>query len=272
LASEIDKQAIKISKHNYPLIKHLGDVKDVSGITGVDILVGGSPCTDLSVGKKDRQGLAGARSKLFWEYVRIWKEVKPKWFILENVASMSATDKDIITETLGVQPILVNAALVSAQTRKRLFWTNIPVTGLPSDRGITLKDILHKPEEIDDSLYMRGDYTRKSVTPPGVSQIGRVELRRLNKEGKRKDNDKTYPITKLITTTSATKSNTLTSLTEHNLIVTDTTIRRLSPIECERLMGLPDNYTASVSKSARYKAIGNAFHVEVMRWIVSFIK
>jgi DNA (cytosine-5)-methyltransferase 3A len=313
LASEIDKNAIKISKKNYPLTKHLGDVKDISGIAGIDILVGGSPCTDLSVAKKGREGLEGSRSKLFWEYVRIWKEVKPKWFILENVASMSSHDRDIITNTLGIEPVLINAALVSAQTRKRLFWTNIPIICLPSDRAISLKDILQKPEEIDNSLYVTGSFTKidkkssnaggllqighigkttgqanrvydpegKSVTltangggsgaKTGLYKIGRVELRRLDKEGKRHDGDKTYPVTKIITTTDSNKSNTLTSLTEHNLIVTESSIRKLSPIECERLMGLPDNYTESISKTARYKAVGNAFHVEIMKWIISFI-
>jgi len=307
-ACEIDKNAIKISKKNYPSITHLGDVKDLSGARVVDLLVGGSPCTDLSVAKTNRKGLEGSRSKLFWEFVRIWKETKPKWFILENVASMSVKDKDIITATLGVNPVMINASLVSAQTRKRLFWTNIPIVGLPSDRGIMLKDILQKEDDVDKSCYMNGKFTKsesktshqvghigktngqanrvydvngKSITltangggsgaKTGLYQIGRVELRRFDKDGKRHDGDKDYPLSKIITTSDATKSNTLTSLTEHNLLISDTKIRKLTPIECERLMGLPDDYTACVSKTARYKAIGNAFHVEIMKWIVSFI-
>jgi DNA-cytosine methyltransferase len=267
-ASEIDKNAIKISAKNYPTIIRLGDVKDLSGARLVDLLVGGSPCSDLSVAKTNRKGLEGSRSKLFWEYVRIWKEVKPKWFILENVASMSEKDKSIITATMGVEPIMINASLVSAQNRKRLFWTNIPIKGLPADRGIMLKDILQKDEEVDKSCYTKDKFTKAKA---GSYRIGRVELRRLDKDGKRHDGDKNYPLVKLITTTDATKSNTLTSLTEHNLIISDKAIRKLTPIECERLMGLPDNYTAGVSKTARYKAVGNAFHVEIMKWIVSFI-
>ena len=138
LASEIEKNAIKIAMKNYPATKQIGNVCDISGITGLDLLCGGSPCTDLSIAKKGREGLKGDRSKLFYEYVRIWKESKPTWFILENVASMPKKDKNTITEILGVEPVMINAALVSAQNRKRLFWTNIPVVGLPPDRKILL--------------------------------------------------------------------------------------------------------------------------------------
>jgi DNA-cytosine methyltransferase len=154
-ASEIDKYATQTSSKNYPDIVRVGDVKNLviggrwSGdekythLHGdIDLLIGGSPCQDLSIAKKDRKGLDGERSGLFWEYVRILKEVKPKYFILENVASMPKEAKAIITETLGVEPIMINAALVSAQQRKRLFWTNIPNITQPEDRGIFLKDIL----------------------------------------------------------------------------------------------------------------------------------
>ena len=140
-ASEIDPYAVKVSQKNHPDIKHLGDVKTVKAME-CDLLIGGSPCTDLSIAKKDREGLKGERSGLFYEFVRLWKECKPKWFVLENVASMSQTAKDEITKQLGVEPIMIDAALVSAQSRKRLFWTNIPAVGLPEDKGIKVKDIL----------------------------------------------------------------------------------------------------------------------------------
>ena len=159
-ASEIDKYAIKIAQRNYPDTIQLGDVKNIrayaktdgclcdpsdmnnSEYVKIDLLIGGSPCQDLSIAKTNRQGLAGSRSGLFYEYVRILKEIKPKWFVLENVASMPKEAKQTITETLGVEPIMIDAALVSAQSRKRLFWTNIPNINQPADRGIFLKDIL----------------------------------------------------------------------------------------------------------------------------------
>jgi len=130
-ASEIDKYAMQISAKNYPDIVQLGDIKSLADeieiiernwTKNIDLLIGGSPCQDLSIAKKDRKGLEGERSGLFWEYVRILKEVKPKYFILENVNSMPKEAKAIITETLGVEPIMINASLVSAQNRKRLFW------------------------------------------------------------------------------------------------------------------------------------------------------
>src|SRR3990167_3913776 len=125
-ASENDPYAIKISQKNFPEIIQMGRVQDVKFIGGAgsfcDLLIGGSPCQDLSIAKRNRKGLSGERSGLFWEYVRVLEEIKPKWFILENVASMPQEAKDTITKALGVEPILFNASLVSAQMRKRLFW------------------------------------------------------------------------------------------------------------------------------------------------------
>ena len=135
---EIDKYAMNISKKNYPSIISLGSVLDFKKDMikeEIDLLIGGSPCQDLSIAKQDRQGLEGNRSSLFFEYVRIMNEVKPKYFILENVASMKKEDKDIISGIMGVEPVMFNAALVSAQNRKRLFWTNIKFD-LPIDRCI----------------------------------------------------------------------------------------------------------------------------------------
>lgn len=154
-ASEIDEYAMAVTQSNFPDTVQLGDVQKFNNGKGIfvkeskllgpiDLLIGGSPCQDLSIAKKNRKGLAGERSGLFWEYVRIRDEVKPKYFILENVASMPKEAKQIITETLGVEPIMINAALVSAQQRKRLFWTNIPGVTLPEDKGIFLKDILEE--------------------------------------------------------------------------------------------------------------------------------
>lgn len=302
-ASEIDKYAIQISKKNYPDIVQVGGVKEFNAFhfnngiyPRIGLLIGGSPCQDLSIAKKNRKGLSGERSGLFWEYVRILKEVKPKWFILENVASMPKEAKDLITKTLGVEPIMIDAALVSAQNRKRLFWTNIPDVALPDDRGIMLKDILedgavpersksntirtggrgsghgdrHNWDEIKILQYRRSHWREnksgKSPTltanmgtgghnVPFIQQVGRGK----NKGGKKALNGKTPTITS-------------SSFEHNNKLVIGKYTRKLSIVECERLQGMPDNYTDGVSNTQRYKAIGNAFNVDVVAHILSFIK
>ena len=142
-ASEIDKNAIKVALANHPNIIQLGDVSSINGIDlePIDLLIGGSPCTNLSsMGKME--GLQGAQSKLFFEYVRLLKETKPKFFLLENVASMRKEERDKISALLNVEPILINSSLLSSQCRKRLYWTNIPGVNLPKDKGIKFEDII----------------------------------------------------------------------------------------------------------------------------------
>ena len=256
-ASEIDKYAITVSKAKHIEIVQLGDVKEINEINDeIDLLIGGSPCTDLSIAKKSREGLEGSKSKLFWEYVRLLKELKPKWFILENVNSMAKKDKQIITDALGVEPIMINASLVSAQSRKRLFWTNIPVQALPEDKGIFVKDILEikcesnepagrikKLEKSSGQAHRVYSINSKSVclsanggglgAKTGLYKIGREIGRHLNAEGKREDKPE-IPITRRIETREDGKCGTLTSVTKDNLVVGEI-IRKLTPIECERL-------------------------------------
>src|SRR3990167_10242266 len=164
-ASEVDRYAIQIAQRNYPDTLQVGSAVDLQGhlMTQIDLLIGGSPCQDLSIAQKNRKGLDGERSGLFWEYVRILKEAKPRWFILENVASMPKEAKEIITKELGVEPIMINAALVSAQNRKRLFWTNIPNIKLPDDRGIFLKDILENGIGNQKSYCIPSTYYKENV-------------------------------------------------------------------------------------------------------------
>jgi len=164
-ASEIDEYAIAVTQSNFPSTVQLGDIKEMGGNnplpTNIDLMCGGSPCQDLSIAKKNRQGLSGQRSGLFYEYLRILNEVRPKYFILENVASMPKEAKDIISEALGIQPVMINASLVSAQNRKRLFWAGkLQLDGSykqvkipqPEDRGILLKDILES--DVDEKYFV----------------------------------------------------------------------------------------------------------------------
>ncbi len=165
-ASEVDKYAIEVSQRNHPEIIQVGDVKELTidklgmGFDDrIDLLIGGSPCQDLSIAKANRKGLDGERSGLFWEYARLVRVLRPRYFILENVASMPEEAKRTITMTLGVAPIMIDAQLVSAQRRKRLFWTNIPNVVLPEDRGIHLRDILE--HEVDEKYYVKEETLKK---------------------------------------------------------------------------------------------------------------
>lgn len=317
-ASEIDKYAQQVSEKNYPDIVRLGDVKDIGYLhhcadkkrkiiltSEVDLLIGGSPCQDLSIAKAGRKGLAGERSGLFWEYVRILNEVKPKYFILENVASMPKEARDVITETLGVEPIMIDAALVSAQDRRRFFWTNIPNVVLPDDREIFLKDILQPEEEVDEKYYvsdetlekirekMRNgrplgqalriyDTNGKSVTlsANGGGTGAKTGLYLIVPEATKKgfavayDGDSvdlSFPGSK--TRRGRVGHRVKNLMTSNNIYAfTNGRVRRLTPIECERLQSMPDRYTEGVSDTQRYKALGNAFNADVIAHILSFIK
>ena len=199
------------------------------------------------------------------EYVRILKEVKPKWFILENVNSMSKEAKQIITETLGVEPIMINAALVSAQARKRLFWTNIPNVVLPEDKGILLKDILEpKP---DDNFIVRpkSNIVRSSGRGSGINDKHNWDSIRIGSINKGGQGDRIYSPNGKSVGLSALGGGTGAKT---GLYEVDEQIRKLTPLECERLQGLPDNYTEGVSNSQRYKALGNAFNVDVIAHII----
>lgn len=141
-ASEIDKYAIQVTQNNYPNTKQIGSVVDVKGVDlpKIDLLIGGSPCQGFSFAGK-QLNFNDPRSKLFFEFVRLLEETKPKYFLLENV-KMKKEYQDVISRYLGCEPIKINSALVSAQSRKRLYWTNIPNISQPNDRNITLRDII----------------------------------------------------------------------------------------------------------------------------------
>jgi DNA-cytosine methyltransferase len=159
-ASEIDPHAIKVAKANWPEIQHIGSVTEVKAesLPQIDLLIGGSPCQGFSFAGK-QLNFEDPRSKLFFEYVRLLKECKPKYFLLENVV-MKKEYQDVISKELGVEPILINSALVSAQNRKRLYWTNIPNIVQPEDKGLLLKDILEKDffADRDKSFCLDANY------------------------------------------------------------------------------------------------------------------
>lgn len=275
-ASEVEKNAIKISQKNHPDIVQIGDVKDISYENGVvriketdtynpskiDLLIGGSPCQDLSNYKYDRgevKGLDGEKSNLFYHFVRILKETKPKYFILENVASMQKKWVDVISQELGVEPIMINSSLVCGAERKRLYWTNIPNVTQPEDKNINLKDIVFPEEQVPGKYWN----TKYGFIYNGCDKKVEATIL-LNGHRQAKE---VYNLN--------AKSNTL--LCDGNggnlvkKVYQNSKIRRLMPIEYERLQTLPDNYTEGISDSARYTAIGNGWTVDVVAHILSFI-
>mgnify|MGYP003145126529 FL=1 len=183
-ASEIDPYPIKVTQANYPHTVQLGDVRDISLESlpeKPDIILAGSPCTGFSFAGK-RLAFDDPQSVLFFEFVRLLKEIKPKWFLLENV-KMKKEYLNVITEHVGVEPILLNSALVSAQNRWRYYWTNIPGINEPEDKGIVLKDILeteigqenspqklHKPKQVGVAAEINGhDILKRVYSPDGKS-------------------------------------------------------------------------------------------------------
>jgi DNA-cytosine methyltransferase len=377
-ASEIDKYAIQVTQHNYPNTKQIGSVVDVKAedLPKIDLLIGGSPCQGFSFAGK-QLNFEDPRSKLFFEFVRLLKECKPKYFLLENV-KMKKEYQDIITQHLGVEPIEINSNLVSAQNRKRIYWTNIPNIKIPNDKGLLLKDIVHENNDeilgiqvpnfnvnpsgkgMNGGVYsIEKDKSRTLTTNKGEGQKISVciaeyivpfdkTLQILDKEvqrGKvgyfRKDSqaNRVYYIhDKAVTLCGEagggaakmgqylfghTKKNsqgdrihtedeksctlnassggtagkgnllfgcmtpdrlekrqngqrfnegkkfyTLTAQDKHGILV-EGYIRKLTPLECERLQTVPDNYTSVVSNSQRYKMLGNGWTVDV---IVEFFK
>ena len=366
-ASEIEPNAIKITQANYPKTVQLGDVRnlDFSKFENVDLLIGGSPCQDLSIAKENRKGLDGKRSGLFFRFVDALNQCKPKYFLLENVASMTKEDRDTITKILGVEPILINSNLVSAQSRKRLYWTNIGQIEQPENLNIFLKDIVESGETYDNKSYcITANYAKKkfnkdfpksrasfvgepilyqrprgknngnihpeksttltanswehnnvilepvpcaSRTWPrvknGSPRVKRVEIKtdgkansltlrdtdsmvlerilrvEIRSDGKANALTQNVQQSQVLEPVTTDKKGTIISVIDK--VVTakngvtypidlpdgDYIVRKLTPVECERLQTLPDNYTAHVSNTQRYKAIGNGWTVDVIAHI-----
>jgi len=395
-ASEIDKYAIKVTRENFPETIHLGDIKDITGsdfIYDIDLIVAGSPCQGFSFAGK-QLAFDDPRSALFFEFVRLLREVKPKYFLLENVR-MKKEFQDVISQQVsdiypecnngslfGIEPIKINSALVSAQSRNRLYWTNIPNIEQPKDLGIVLRDILEpsedwgerpqylknefagrergslvkdideksaclnatmykgqissyvkkrahedlkkmttkdgkafvltasyqgaaswnsierkqrtmvptydKPKKVGTATDIKGyDIIKRVYSEDGKSPTlttmggghrepkvavkgGALRARSKNKEGKNVEWKKTKP-QQMLELRKDDKSNSLTSSTKDSLAVKEEelTWRKLTPLECERLQTVPDNYTAAVSNTQRYKMLGNGFTVKVIEHILT---
>ena len=195
-AAEIDKYAIQIAKKNYPDTIPLGDVQEVTypeSFDGhkIDLVIGGSPCQGFSYAGA-RLNFDDPRSKLFFEYARLVKECNPKYFLLENVR-MKQECQDVISDILGVYPIAIDSSLVSAQSRKRLYWTNIPRVSQPDDKGVVIRDILQPIDEIDDKFY----YSDKSIAymERGNDKWMQAGNRRADRYAQSPEKEKAYTLT-----------------------------------------------------------------------------
>ena len=392
-ASEIDKYAIQVTKANYPNTKHLGSVVDVKGadLPKIDLLIGGSPCQSFSFAgkmkgmttkcnqeiltledylklKNDGFEFQG-QSYLFWEYMRLLKECNPTYFLLENVV-MAKKWQNVLSQTIGIDPIMINSSLLSAQNRRRLYWTNIGINkanlfgseqaGIkqPKDKGILLKDVLESEVDAKYNMNMFNDSIKKNIDTI-INSINNTkstcidgsyykgfgtrsgkcrQVVKLDKKGKPKKNqDKAscftaggnsggnhsdmdllyipnnkpvpeehikHPVAltekrteeakkirrehqqkygkdfsprrgKELAPRKDDKMNCLTATfsdKEHILLQPNLIIRRLTPIECERLQTVPDNYTNHVSDTQRYKMLGNGWTVDVIAYIFKHMK
>lgn len=252
VAYEIDKNAIKISKKNYPQIEHRGDVTtaDFTQYRDFDMLIGGSPCQSLSIiQSKTRQNLDG-KSKLFFEFVRAKEEMKPRWFLFENVASMNEESKQVISECLGCEPVLIDSGDFSAQQRPRLYWTNIPI--LPYGKSeLVLADIM---DDADEKYFYNYQLENVDLT----KQVCAKMVFKNQDMHKRVFN----PGFKCHTLTCVGGGNT------QKKVYMAGRARKLTPLEYERLQTLPDNYTAGVANSHRYTACGNGWTVDVIAHIL----
>jgi len=325
-ASEIDKYAIQVTMANYPNTKQLGSVVSLNGfdLPKIDLLIGGSPCQSFSfAGKrkgmstKDEQEILTlehylqlkaegfefeGQSYLFWEYMRLLNEIKPKYFLLENV-KMSKKWKDILSKAIGIEPILINSNLLSAQNRQRLYWTNIPNVEQPQDKELLLKHILQN--DVEEKYFLskkmiegfekhkvrhdekgtgfswkptQGNKKASCLRANGalaptdniiiVNNKGNITFTKnylqwdSNGKNNRSQCDRAYYYDG--------KSGTL--MTNVNLnVLKQNIIRRLTPIECERLQTVKDNYTNFVSDSQRYRMLGNGWTVDVIAHIFKYI-
>ena len=354
-ASEIDKYAIKVTQANFPNTVQLGDVREVITESSlftkheptfykgdIDLLMGGSPCQGFSFAG-NQLNFDDPRSKLFFEFVRIMKDLEPKYVLLENVR-MAKSSQDIMSAWLGFQPQSLNSKYLSGQNRYRLYWFGKRVEReggkygydavvIPpmTDKGLTMQDILedgYETEEmtsngkshcltaryngavwwnsierkqrtmvLKDNPTMSKDglirvgtadlkghdsikrvYAQEGKAPtlttmqgghrePKVA-VGRIVNRRLDEHGTRKDDQLELPYTRQIEVRADEKSNCLTTVQKDNVVVSKDMWRKLTPLECERLQTLPDNYTNHVSNSQRYKMIGNGWTVDVIAHIL----
>lgn len=280
-SSEIDPYANKIALKNYPDIIPIGDVFDIdySQFSDIDFVIGGSPCTHWSIAKANRETTPdGLGFKLFEQFVRGVKELKPKFFLYENNYSIHKNIKNAISEALGVEPVVINSSLVSGQSRKRCYWTNIPNISQPVDRGIYLEDVLESGSVNRDKSYCitanehKGSNLETYLTKSKRQLV--FETIRIGDIGSKSQGSRVYSVKGKSVTLSANGGGhgAKTGLYKIDLPDGDYVIRKLTPTECELLQTFPVDYTEGISNTQRYKCIGNSWTVDIISHILKHSK
>lgn len=262
-ASEVNPHAIKVTQKHHPSVIQLGDVTKITEamldrLPKIDMIIGGSPCQDLSSYKKNKNeatGLEGDKSNLFYHFERIVKHVNPKYFLLENVV-MDQKWEVIITDILNADPILINSNLVSAAERKRMYWTNIPNVTQPEDKGILIKDIIVPSDQVPEKYWYNLPFIYNGDDK-------KVQCTLDVQKGFQRNMKEVYNIN--------AKCNTLLADGDggnrQKKVYQDGRCRKFMPIEYERMMNLPDNYTDCVANSHRYSVVGNGWTIDVLTHI-----
>jgi DNA (cytosine-5)-methyltransferase 3A len=252
-ASEIEPNAIKVTQYNYPDTIQLGDVRNIKAkdLPKIDLLIGGSPCQGFSFAGK-QLNFNDFRSKLFFEYVRLLKEIKPKYFLFENV-KMKNEYVDIISDYLGIHPIEINSSLFSAQNRKRLYWTNIENISHIEDKNIRLEDISYDKHRY---TYLRSRGNNCGGVRSLDGKVGSIT---------------TSCFEHNVFVLKKNNINEIESLT-FEMVRDSGYIRKITPNECELLQTLPIDYTSCISTHNRYKVIGNGWTVDVIAHIFKGLK
>ncbi len=310
-ASEIKEHAIKVTQHNFPATIQLGDVRSVKAenLPQIDLLIGGSPCQDLSRGNAVRDGLEGNKSGLFYEYLRLWKELKPKYFLLENVI-MEGEDYMIISEAMGTEPVRINSSLVSAQLRDRLYWTNIGAESFdlfgnrkceipqPKDKKIMLKDILEsgftdreksrallesdiRPLRTPTKMFHRY-YSTGFTTVVFKDESIYAEMKKRYEEGlpgmvqqlnPSLESGGQQPYMQNRVYSDNGKSPCLTQFADRLMVFEDKgNIRYLTQTELEKLQTVPEGYTSILKRDDAACLLGDGLTVDVVAHIFNLLK
>jgi DNA (cytosine-5)-methyltransferase 3A len=263
-AAEINSEAIAVTQKNHPDTIQLGDVNhiDFSKLDNTDLLIGGSPCQNLSRVIINRiehnQGLQGEKSSLFYKFLLAFKLLKPKYFLLENVIPNNSDDIEIISESLGLRPHKINSNSFSAQDRIRLYWTNISFGSIPDQSDLTISDIALPAAEVLEKYWYKNDFEfhgEHSKIQTTLNVNTHEMLRRV------------YNLNN--------KCGTLTCVSggyQQKKVFQDGRCRKLTPLEYERLQTLPDNYTAGFSDTSRYSMIGNGWTADLLTHIFKGIR
>ena len=257
-ASEIDKYAIEIAKKNYPSTKHIGSVVDVKGesLPQIDLLIGGSPCQDFSSLKFERKELQGDKSKLFYEYLRILKEVKPKYFLLENVR-MKKQSKLELDNYLGVSGVLINSNEFTAQNRERYYWTNIPLNKI-INKNISIDTIVS--DNVEEKYYCKEHQSKHYDNCKYLENGNTIEVIDFYNKS-----------IKYFKANCITPHSFMCDRSATNILKINGRLRKLTENECETLQGVPKDYTKGVSSGQRYKLLGNGWTVDVIAHILDGI-